>query len=208
MRAWAGVFKSGGSRTKRWLCASGFGSGLALPRMHLCTDAHTVVLVLCTVLDQVVHRKMPQRLPAGGDDTGLSLLLLAGSVEYLRGNKYCSIASLTAHATQDQDLGKARVVVEEEEYLRVAVERILMQRPDLLMLEGFMAQAGLSVCCLLLLLARGLSCLSVLDRRHKMRNWWLATKVWPPGYAGLPLSSCHAFCRTSLVDELGGQRRA
>ena len=87
---------------------------------------------------QVVHKNMPHRLPPSG--TGFTLLLLAGSVEYLRDSKYSQLATLV---TQDPDAGKLRVAVEEEEYLRVSVERILKQRPDLLILEGFMAKSGL-----------------------------------------------------------------
>lgn len=85
---------------------------------------------------------MAHRLPPAGHGTGLTLLLLAGSVEYLRGNKYSGLSALV---TQNQDAGKTRGAVEEEEYLRVAVERILKQRPDLLLLEGFMAKAGLDL---------------------------------------------------------------
>jgi hypothetical protein len=85
---------------------------------------------------------MARRLPPAGEGTGLTLLLLAGSVEYLRGNKYSGLSALV---TQDHEAGKSRGAVEEEEYLRVAVERILKQRPDLLLLEGFMANAGLDL---------------------------------------------------------------
>lgn len=85
---------------------------------------------------------MARRLPPAEGDTGLTLLLLAGSVEYLRGNKYSGLSTLV---TQNQEGSKPRGSVEEEEYLRLAVDRILKQRPDLLLLEGFMAKAGLDL---------------------------------------------------------------
>ena len=135
---------------------------------------------------QVVHKKMALRIPPAGEGKGLTLLLLAGSVEYLRSNKYTSIASLSTLVTQDQEAGKLRGMVEEEEYLRVAVERILMQRPDLLLLEGFMGKAGLDllrnagVTVVMNVKHKGasltvLACVNVLSGECKILSHWLAS---------------------------------
>ena len=129
MRQGLGFFQSGGFSTIEqavYTCA--------------CRSAIQNTSSVCERITQVVHKKMPERLPVSRDAAGLTLLLLAGSVEYLRDTKYSGLASLV---TQDSEAGKLRMAMEEEEYLRVAVERILKQKPDVMLLGGFMAKSGL-----------------------------------------------------------------
>ncbi|EKX38954.1 phosphatidylinositol 5-kinase [Guillardia theta CCMP2712] len=75
--------------------------------------------------NQISHKRMPDCVPPLGEGGGVRLLLLGCSVEYARGFRYVSLAHLPR---------------QEKEYSRIASTRILQQRPDVVLLQGFMTK--------------------------------------------------------------------